>query len=337
MDPVTHALTGYVISNVIHNKSYKENATPLGTFSAATVLGAVIPDIDFISNYIGGSTLYFMFHRTITHSPLAIILQSFLCGLIIKIFKRDSNYALLVKGALFGGISHILLDVTNVYSTLALWPFSNKMYSLGIMSIIDFFVLCLYIVSAVLTFIKPLRTHRRKIFSSILAIVVCYIGLKAYIQHDIKNYLLSEYNKGKLTAAAPSKVEKISVMADFIGINSWNFIIENGDEFIKGNLHYNNYSYSNISSIRRNESDIAFQRASQTPLGQFVLKFSPFVDHTTERYKDGYLVQLIDLRYTFGLRIGKDNNSDYKHIFGGYVILDNKYNPVYWSIDRPLK
>lgn len=336
MDSITHALTGYAISCVLYNRNEIQDKRKLNALKTSVVLGAVCPDIDFVAEFFGGNTLYFMSHRTVTHTPIGIIIISILCAAGIKTVRKELRFKLLFFGAFLGAISHVLLDITNIYSTLALWPLSNKMYSLGFLSIIDAFILGVLIISIIMSFIKSLRIYEKRIFEAALIIIVCYIGLKAFMQYDLKNYIINEYRRGSLISEVkPAKELKAAVLTDYIGINSWNFIIENNNEFIKGNIRYYNRHISDITSIKKKIPDKAYENAAKTPLGKFVLKFTPFVDYSVSNYNKGYIVHMVDLRYTFPLRLSSRQHG-YSHILGAYIVLDKNYNPVSWSTRNPL-
>jgi hypothetical protein len=130
-------------------------------------------------------------------------------------------------------------------------------------------------------------------------------------------------------------MKNILVMGDFLDINSWNFIIENESEYIKGRIRFDNHSYKDILSIKKEEEGIGVQQAFNTPLGNFLSKFSPFIYYTEEEYRGGYLITMTDLRFTFSFNLGRQEERSYSHTFGGYVVLDKQYNPTYWSVDPP--
>lgn len=337
MDSVTHALTGYALSCVLYDRNKFKNNKKLKALKTAVTIGAVCPDIDFVTRFAGGNVLYFMSHRTYTHSPIGILLISILCAAMIKVLNKDLKYTTLFIGTFLGALSHVLFDITNVYSTLALWPFTEKMYSLGFLSITDAFILVVLIISTVISFIKPLRLHRNKIFSAALMIIISYTAFKAYMQYSLKNYLINEYKKGSfaLKSDAPKEL-KISVLTDYIWINSWHFIIENDSKFIKGNIKYSNHSVSSVTSVKKKTPEAAYENAAKTPLGQFLLKFTPYVDYSVNRYKQGYLVHMVDLRYTFPISV-RSQQPGYSHIIGAYIVLDKNYNPISWSTKDPLE
>lgn len=336
MDSITHALTGYAISCVLYNRNKLQDKKELMALRTSVVLGAVCPDIDFVAEFFGGNTLYFMSHRTITHSPIGITIISILCAAGIKAVRKELKFTLLFFGAFLGAISHVLFDITNVYSTLALWPLTDRMYSMGFLAIIDAFILGVLIVSIIMSFIKSLKLYESKIFTGALIIIVCYIGLKAYMQHNLKSYIINEYRRGSFTSEIkPEKELNAAVLTDYVGINSWNFIIENSNEFIKGNIRYYNRKLSDVTAIKKKIPDTAYENAARTPLGKFVLKFTPFVDYSVSNYDKGYIVHMVDLRYTFPLRLNR-RQSGYSHILGAYIVLDKNYKPISWSTRNPL-
>ncbi|MCX7747791.1 MAG: metal-dependent hydrolase [Clostridia bacterium] len=337
MEPVTHALTGYVISNVFYKNKNNMKMASLNALSIVTIMGATVPDIDSLARYFRDNTFYFMFHRTITHSPLGLFILSVLCAFIVKVILKDQKYGVLLFGALLGAVSHVLLDLTNVYSTLALWPFSNRMYSLGLLPIYDLYIISIYVISISLTLFKPLRTYKRKIFGFVLVALTCYIGLKIYVQFDLKDYIVKEYEKGSFTeTAVPKRLQKISILGTSYGINAWRFIIENEDEFVKGDLNFNDRKYANVILLKKEAKDAAaIKRAQETPLGEFLLRFSPYIYYRVSEHKEGTLVTMSDLRFNFRVTGEAGNKQGRSHTFGGYVLLDQQNTPVYWSTQKP--
>lgn len=331
MDPITHALTGYTISKILPLQS--NDKVSVKTFTKAltisTMLGATSPDIDIVSSIFGGATSYFINHRGLTHSPIGLILLSLICAFLVKIFHKELSFKTLWIGAFLGCLSHILLDITNIYSTLALWPLSSDMYSLGFVPIIDPFVFFFFINGLLLTSLTLLKVHSRKIFITIMGLLIVYLSSRFYIQQNVEYFLISEYKGNNLSNfSSQNTFKKVKVMASST-LNTWSFIIENQNEFIKGKASFYPHHYEDLVTIKKKPLDIAIQKASQNPLGKFLLKFSPFIDYSVESYNGGYLVKMIDLRYSSPQSSKDKNNSG--HFFGGHTILDKDLNTIFWG------
>ena len=157
MEPITHFLTGAVISRTGLNRK-----TALAT--ATLVLAAEAPDIDLLG-YLNGPVFGFAHHRGITHTfvgaPLVAALVVAFMYAVWRLRKRASEgdgtkqgenalpepanvwppkvprWGLLYLYALVGVLAHILLDFTNAYGVRPFEPFSYKWYSWDIVSIVE--------------------------------------------------------------------------------------------------------------------------------------------------------------------------------------------------------
>jgi membrane-bound metal-dependent hydrolase YbcI (DUF457 family) len=140
MDPVTHSLTGAVLSRAGLNR-----ATPLAT--ATLVLGANAPDIDgFIM--LQGTYAALAARRGVTHGPLALLLLPFVVAGVVLLYDRawrrrrtptaSAARPLAVLGLAFVGVlTHAPLDWMNTYGIRLLMPFSERWFYGDALFIID--------------------------------------------------------------------------------------------------------------------------------------------------------------------------------------------------------
>jgi inner membrane protein len=140
VDPVTHSLTGAVLSRAGLNR-----ATPLAT--ATLVLAANAPDIDILSAAQGGFTTL-AFRRGLTHGPLALLLLPGLVAAAVLLYDRlwrrrrrpelPAVRPRAVLGLAFiGTLTHPLLDWMNTYGIRLLMPFSDRWFYGDALFIID--------------------------------------------------------------------------------------------------------------------------------------------------------------------------------------------------------
>ncbi|MDE3195408.1 MAG: metal-dependent hydrolase, partial [Acidobacteriota bacterium] len=130
MDNLTHSLVGLFLARA----GFKD-ATPRGT--AIMVVAANAPDFDALSWLFGNAT-YLHYHRNITHSLIAIPLMAILAVAVVRLLGRRGVRWLPAFGiAIVGVISHIVLDLTNVYGVRLLLPFSGHWYHWDITPVID--------------------------------------------------------------------------------------------------------------------------------------------------------------------------------------------------------
>jgi inner membrane protein len=140
MDPVTHSLTGAVLSRAGLNRT-----TPLAT--ATLVLAANAPDVDGLV-MVQGTYASLALRRGLTHGPLAMLLLPLVVAGGILLYDRfwrrrrgrdvPAARPLAVLGlAALGGLTHPLLDWMNTYGIRLLMPFSDRWFYGDALFIID--------------------------------------------------------------------------------------------------------------------------------------------------------------------------------------------------------
>jgi inner membrane protein len=144
MEPVTHFLTGAVLSRAGFNRK-----TALATLTMT--LAAEAPDLDAVA-YMHGSAQGFIEHRGITHTFLGV---PFVAALVVAVIwlgdtawqrirrKRGKppaagrRWGVLYGLACIAGLSHLLLDFTNNYGLRPFYPFSAVWHAWDIVFIIE--------------------------------------------------------------------------------------------------------------------------------------------------------------------------------------------------------
>jgi inner membrane protein len=130
LDNLTHSLVGLFLARAGFKK-----ATPRGT--AIMVVAANAPDFDVVS-MLGGAEPYLRWHRHFTHSLIAIPLMALVAVAVVRLFGRKPVRWLPAWGiALVGVLSHVILDLTNIYGVRLLLPFSGRWFHWDITPVID--------------------------------------------------------------------------------------------------------------------------------------------------------------------------------------------------------
>lgn len=140
VDPVTHTLTGAVLSRAGLNRT-----TPLAT--ATLVLAANVPDIDIVTGVRGGFATLAL-RRGLTHGPLALLLLPVLVAGTILLYDRywrrrrnddlrPARPGAILGLAFIGALTHPLLDWMNTYGIRLLMPFSDRWFYGDALFIID--------------------------------------------------------------------------------------------------------------------------------------------------------------------------------------------------------
>jgi len=132
MEPVTHLLTGAVLSRACGFNKRTLYAT------ATMVLAAELPDIDIVYD-VQGPVHYFQHFRGWTHSFLGLPLEALLLLTLVFLWSRLRphqpragdpllRWGILFCGSLLALTSHVLLDWTNSYGVRPFAPFNPRWY-----------------------------------------------------------------------------------------------------------------------------------------------------------------------------------------------------------------
>ncbi len=132
MDTLTHALLGAALGQVGFGRKLGWRATVIG------VVGAELPDADFLIHSASDPLLNVELHRHFTHSfafSPVIALVAVLPWFFRAAFK-EQRLALFLCG-LLACASHILLDACTSYGTQFLVPFTQHRFGWDLISIVD--------------------------------------------------------------------------------------------------------------------------------------------------------------------------------------------------------
>lgn len=128
MEPITHLLTGAVLSRTGFNRK-------AASMTAAMVVAAEFPDID-VAWGILGPVVGFQHHRGITHTYLGIAVEAVILASVFSAFDRwrsggkaTASWGWLYAGTLVALLSHLLLDWTNNYGVRPMFPFDPHWYA----------------------------------------------------------------------------------------------------------------------------------------------------------------------------------------------------------------
>ena len=145
MDNITHTLTGLMMARAGLAYSGKSQTTNRGG-SLMMMLAANAPDLDAVSLFFGGLA-YMQYHRGYAHSlllaPVMAVIPLLLARWIRGAWLSWRNYLACVLGVL----SHLALDLTNVYGIRLFLPFSSRWPHLDITNIIDPWILLIFLIA----------------------------------------------------------------------------------------------------------------------------------------------------------------------------------------------
>ncbi len=184
MDPVTHGLTGILIS-----RGFRSKKGVVGVLLTSSLL----PDIDYITR-LWGADVFLRYHRGITHGFLAALLLPAAVALLFRrIYSRGGFYYFVA--ASLGYTTHLLMDLTTQYPMRLFAPLDWEGYSLDLMFIIDPYVTGSIILGIILSLRKTSR--RRLIVGVVLIFLILYSGARWYLKSMAEEFLrtqLDEYH-----------------------------------------------------------------------------------------------------------------------------------------------
>ena len=141
MDNLTHTLTGLMMARAGLGKT-----SPRGG-ALMLMLAANIPDADVLWSGLPGGLRYFEYHRGYTHSlALAPVMALAVLGLA-RWWGKASIHWRSYLACLAGVLSHLALDLTNVYGVRLLLPFSSRWLRLDINNIVDPWILLILVLA----------------------------------------------------------------------------------------------------------------------------------------------------------------------------------------------
>jgi inner membrane protein len=222
MDPLTHTLTGLVLSRA-GLKRLSAHATPI------LLLAANAPDVD-VATLAFGETAYLHYHRHITHAFLAVPFLALLPVVAVRLFARkpfDWKWAYVVS--LLGVATHPLLDWMNAYGVRFLLPFSKEWFRLDIANLGDVWiwaVLLLALIVPVLSRLVSAEIGARPGSGRGFAIAaLCFMLLYPFGRYMLHQRALEVLNSRLYEGLDPVRV---AAMPDSFNPLRWRGLVETG-------------------------------------------------------------------------------------------------------------
>jgi len=287
MENLTHTLVGLMMARCGLEKTTVRGAGMM-------MLAANAPDVDAVFWF--NRLHYFDYHRSYTHSFAFMPLMALLPMALVR-----ANFSWRSYGAAIAGVlSHLLLDYTNPYGIQLLLPFSHRRVMLDVTNIADVWIWTILFIGLLAPLLaKWLKRGAQAIAAqkaawawTALALLVTYEGGRFAMHARAVEVLESHTYQG----AEPWQV--IAVPADFVHPTRWKGIArtpglvtivpldvqEGYDE--SREAHYPDAAPGDIVAAARKLPDFqTMMRFSQAPFWKVM------------RTSNGFLVELMDLRY----------------------------------------
>ena len=279
--------------------------TPHAT--AILLLAANVPDID-VASAAWGSLAYLNYHRHLTHALVVAPLMAILPLLIVRLFApKAMRWWQAYLMSLAGVLSHLALDLTNVYGVRLLLPFSARWFRLDITHVIDPWILGALILAVSATALSGLigseigekRRPGRVAATLALAFLLLYDGARAVLHQRALSTLDSRvYSRSspKRVAAFPREFNPFA----------WRGVVESGSSYLRFNVDVEgNFDPTDYREIRFPEDGEAIRSARETEVFRDFLAFSQFPAWTVTPVSEpanGFRVEATDLRFNGGFR-----------------------------------
>ncbi len=174
------------------------------------MLAANIPDFDVIS-LVNGPLAYLRWHRHLTHSLLAIPVMALLAVVIVRVLGRQPVKWLPAFGiAVLGVLSHILLDLTNIYGVRLLLPFSGAWSHWDITPVIDLIIWAILLLGLAAPFLNRILNSelgvRERSYGAGWAVfsLLLLIGYD-WGRRDLRNMAVAQLETRKFQGLAPRR------------------------------------------------------------------------------------------------------------------------------------
>ncbi len=299
MDPLTHTATGLFLSR-IGLKRWTPLATPI------LLLAANAPDIDIVTS-AGGSLSYLHYHRHLTHSLAAMPVMALATVALVRVVSRKKiRWTGAFLAALIAVATHLLLDLTNVYGTRLLLPFSARWLELDLTNVFDLwiwgvFLLCIagpflgrLVGSEIASRSGPEPLHGRGFAWVALAFLLFYNCGRGVLHARAVSELESRIYAG----SAPLRTLAVPGPA-----NPWRWkgVVETGDFYAVSDVDLlSEFDPTRATVYHKPAPDPAIDAAARLPAFQEFLRFSQWPLWSVSPAADlenGKTVEAIDLRF----------------------------------------
>jgi len=279
--------------------------TPHAT--AILLLAANVPDID-VASAAWGSLAYLNYHRHLTHALVVAPLMAILPLLIVRLFApKAMRWWQAYLMSLAGVLSHLALDLTNVYGVRPLLPFSARWFRLDITHVIDPWILGALILAVSATALSGLigseigekRRPGRVAATLALAFLLLYDGARAVLHQRALSILDSRvYSRSspKRVAAFPREFNPFA----------WRGVVESGSSYLRFNVDVEgNFDPTDYHEVLYPQDGESIRSARETQVFRDFLAFSQFPAWTVTPVTEppnGFRVEATDLRFNGGFK-----------------------------------
>jgi inner membrane protein len=327
VEPVTHILTGACLARTGLNRR-----AAYATLTMA--VAAELPDVDVLWS-IKGPVESFTHHRGMTHTLLGLPFEAaMLVGAVWAIHRwrvrwnKDSakpitaapvRWGMLYLFALFGLLSHLLLDYTNNYGIRPFFPFNPRWYAGSFVFIVDPLILLLLaaglLMPSLFGLIGAEVGAKRSTFRGRGWAIAALVGIVAlwtlrFVEHQraveltLAQTIALPMAPGAPDDAVPQYVQPVRALASPSPVNPfvWTAVADLGTAYQMAEVGPRAGAWTaDQEMLPKPPQDAAARAAYRSPLGRAYFDWSPMPVVTAEVLENGDTwVTLRDPRFMGG-------------------------------------
>ncbi len=232
MDPISHAVIGSAVAAMV----------PAGTHPAlvwGVLIGAEIPDADFVVRLWGGSAKYLHTHRGPTHGIVSLLLESAVISTALRLIWPDVPFGPLYLWTLLGCLSHTGFDITNDYGTQAFWPLSRRWLALDLVPIVDLYLLGMIAAGWAVNAQWP--GHRQAIFGVVWLLSLGYLVVRYWLRRRAWEIVRAKFDLsqpcGEAVPCGDRWVqERLTIHPSLLSLNTWRYVVQMRGEYLVGRV-----------------------------------------------------------------------------------------------------
>ncbi len=273
MDPITHGLTGVVLSNFGFRRK---------SAFWVLLLSSIAPDFDYITRF-WGADVFLRYHRGITHGILALFIVPVVIGIIFG-RKKDFFYYSFIAFLAYG--AHLFMDLTNQYGTRILSPLDWQQYSLDLIFIIDPYVIIGLLLSVVVC--KFNKKSALTITFITILLLIGYTGGRYYFHSKTKDFLKQRLDE---------KTYQVCPLPN--AFLRWWFIVKSDDAIKVGFADLFTQRICIQETYTTSNNDTFIERSAETKVVRNFLYFARYPYAEIAKEKDKTIVIWRELAYSF--------------------------------------
>jgi hypothetical protein len=267
------------------------------------VCAGTVSDLDLLSA-VGGPAAYFAGRRTFTHSLLGLIVVVALSALLAHYLdkKQPEPFSALLFPLAIAGAVHIVLDLCQSEGVALLWPFRATRLAANWLPAIDPWILALLIAGVCVPElfrlitseigVKDKRPRGRRGALVALAVILVYVGARAFLQSD-SVAALDPHSYGGESA------RKVGAFPDSLSLFTWHGVVETQSLLCQVEVPAGagkGFDPELADCLHKPDASPELDAAQKTDVAQAYLRAMPFPRASVARTQDGYEVVIRSTR-----------------------------------------